>query len=401
MAQRYQAGEAPLAARPPPPGERAAPRPGGTTARAGAARCHTIPALSSIGVAIIGYGLAGAVFHAPLISATPELEVRAVVTGNPERRRQAASDLPGARLHARVDELWHDHSGIGLVVVATPNHLHAPQTIAALERGMAVVVDKPMALSTAEASAMIAAAERTGGLLAPFHNRRYDSDFRLLRETVGAGGLGGLLRLESRFERFHPEPRPGAWREQTGSDQGGGLLLDLGSHLIDQVLLLLGRPQSVYAEVDTVRQGVSADDDCFLALRFAGGATAHVWVSNLTPSIGPRWRAWGRRAALEVWGLDPQEPQIRSGMRPGDPAFGEPGGSQRAVLTAPDGSAADIALPAGRYRDFYAEMAAAMRGEGPVPVTGSAGWDVLAVVEAARRSAASGTLVAPATPAQE
>ena len=351
--------------------------------------------MDGVGVAIIGYGLAGSVFHAPLVAATVGLEVRAVVTADPERRRQAAAAHPGARLLGTADELWDDLSGIGLVVVATPNRLHAPQTIAALERGLAVVVDKPMALSTTEASAMLAAARRADCVLAVFHNRRYDSDFLLLRELVRSGRLGGLLRLEGRFERFRPDVSAGSWREQTGADLGGGLLLDLGSHLIDQALVLLGPPQSVYAEIARVRQGAAADDDCFLALRFPGGATAHLWMSDLTPSVAPRWRAWGRRAALEVRGLDPQETYVRAGRRPGDAGFGEPDGSQSAVLTA-DGAALDLRLPAGRWGDFYPAVLAAIRGEAPVPVDGEAGRAVLAVIEAARRSAGTGAAIPPA-----
>ncbi len=355
--------------------------------------------MSRIGVAVIGYGLAGSVFHAPLVAANPDLEVRAIVTANPERRRRAGRDFPEARLLTTPDQLWNDTSGIGLVVVATPNHLHAPQAITALGLGLAAVVDKPMALSTAEAGTMLEAAERSSGVLSVFKNRRWDSDFLLLRETLESDRLGGLLRLESRFERFRPEVKSSSWREATTPEAGGGLLLDLGAHLIDQALFLLGQPRGVYAEIALARPGAVADDDCFLALDFPGGARAHLWMSTLAPSIGPRWRVWGSREALEVWGLDPQEAYIAGGGRPGDPGYGQPDGSQRAVLTrgGEDGPGREVALPAGRYGDYYAAMAAAIRGQGPVPVPAQAGWDVLAVVEAARKSAATGTVVSPAT----
>ena len=351
-------------------------------------------------MAVIGYGLAGSVFHAPLVAATPDLEVRAIVTANPERRRSAEHDFPDARVVAGAEELWDGCADIGLVVVATPNHLHAPQTITALDHGLAVVVDKPMALSTAEAGAMLAAAERTGGLLSVFQNRRWDSDFLLLRELVDRDRLGAIFRMESRFERFRPAVDGGSWREQTGSDAGGGLLLDLGSHLIDQALLLLGWPSGVYAEIGRVRPGAVADDDCFLALSFPGGARAHLWMSVLATSIGPRWRVWGPGGALEVWGLDPQESYIRAGGRTVDPGFGQPDGSQRAVLTTADdpGPGRELPLPAGRYADFYAGMAAAIRGDAAVPVPARAGWDALAVIEAARRSVASGRVVSPEAP---
>ena len=353
--------------------------------------------MDRIGVAVIGYGLAGQVFHAPLVAAAPDLEVRAIVTANPERRDRAGRDFPDARLLATTDELWNSTAGIGLVVVATPNHLHAPQAIRALELGLAVVVDKPIALSTVEAGTMLVAAARTRGLLAVFQNRRWDSDFLLLRETLERDLLGGLFRIESRFERFRPEVNSKSWREETSPEAGGGLLLDLGAHLIDQVHVLLGRPQGVYAEIAAARPGAVADDDCFLALEFTGGARAHLWMSTLAPSIGPRWRVWGSREAIEIWGLDPQEAYIVAGGRPGDAGYGLPNGSQRALLTrgGEAGPGHEVPLPAGRYGDFYAGVAAAIRGEAAVPVPAQAGWDVLAVVEAARKSAATGTVVPP------
>jgi len=357
---------------------------------------HSRP-VERIGVAVIGFGLAGRVFHAPLVASTPGLEVRAIVTADPERRQMAERDFPDARLLATADQLWNDAGGIGLVVVATANHLHATQAITALELGMATVVDKPIALSTRESGTMLAAAARTGRLLAAYQNRRWDSDFLLLRETIAGDQLGGLLRVESRFERFRPQVNTASWREATPPEAGGGLLLDLGSHLIDQAHVLLGRPRHVYAEISLARPGALSDDDCFLALEFPGGARAHLWMSTTAPSIGPRWRVWGSRQALEVWGLDPQEAHLRGGRRPTDPGFGGPDGSQRAVLTAggEGGAAREVPLPAGRYGDFYAAMAAAIRGEGPVPVSAQAGHEVLAVIEAARASVATGTVVAP------
>jgi predicted dehydrogenase len=354
--------------------------------------------VSDIGVAIIGYGLAGSVFHGPLIAATPGLRVRAVVTGSPERRRRAHEDFPDARLPATTDELWSEVGDIDLAVVATPNHLHLPQAIAALDLGLGVVVDKPLALSTAEAATMLAAAERTGRLLCVFHNRRWDGDFLLLRDLVEHDGLGGLHRLESRFERYRPEVSSDTWRAEATAERGGGLLLDLGSHLIDQAMVLLGRPDAVYGEVAQVRPGAIADDDCFLSLGFESGAHAHLWMSHVAPAVGPRWRAWGSRRALEVWGLDPQEAHSVAGRRPASPGFGEPDGSQHARLVGggeESGSGQEIRLPAGRAIDFYAGVAAAIRGEAPAPVPAQAGIDVLAVIEAARRSAATGGPVAP------
>jgi scyllo-inositol 2-dehydrogenase (NADP+) len=351
----------------------------------------------STGVALIGYGLAGQVFHGPLIAATPGLEVRRIVTSNPQRRARAAVDFPEAKLLPGTDELWNDLAGIDLVVVATVNTLHASQAITALEQGKATVVDKPMALSTVEATRILEAAERTGRPLAVFQNRRWDSDFLLLRQLVEGDRLGGIRRVESRFERYKPQVQPGSWRDETPPEQGGGLLSDTGAHLIDQAHVLLGHPDTVYAEIASGRAGGAADDDCFVALGFAAGTRVHLWMSALAPSTGARWRVWGSRAAFECWGLDPQEPQIVAGGRPGAPGFGEPDGTQHAVLSegAAGSAGENLPLPAGRYVDFYAGMAAAVRGEAPVPVPATAGWDALAVIEAARESAATKSVVRP------
>ena len=295
--------------------------------------------MSDIGVAIIGYGLAGAVFHAPLIAATPGLRVRAVVTASPERRRQALEDFPDVRLLATADEPGRMRAGSASSLWRRRTTSTPPKRSPHWRLGLTVVVDKPLALDTAEAVAMLAVAERTGGLLAVFHNRRWDSDFLLLRKLVEEDRLGGLHRIEARFERYRPELRSGTWRAEATSERGGGLLLDLGSHLIDQALVLLGRPDAVYGEVACVRPGAIADDDCFLALHFPGGAHAHLWMSDVAPAAGPRWRAWGSRETLEVWGLDPQESQIPAEAAPGAPASASPTGGS-APPWSPAGSGA-------------------------------------------------------------
>jgi len=346
--------------------------------------------MAEIGVALVGYGLAGSVFHAPLIAATRGLELRAIVTSDQGRRTRARRDFPGAEVVPSLDQIWS--LPCELVVVATPNHLHLPQTVAALERGRHVVVDKPMALSPTEAETMMARAAAAGRLLTVFQSRRYDNDFLLLQQLLREDQLGGLLHLESRFERWRPELRAHSWREELTPEAGGGLLLDLGSHLIDQALQLLGPPTTVYAELAVRRPGSLSDDDDFLALTFAGDRHAHLWMSAVQPAVGPRFRAWGRTRALQTVGLDPQEQQLSSGLLPPDPGFGQAGEQQLAQLFEGLRGRA-LPLPPGRYLDFYAAMARAILGEGEVPVPAAEGRDVLLVIEAARRSAASGQVV--------
>ncbi len=189
-------------------------------------------------VAIIGYGLAGRVFHAPLVAATPGLRMAAIVTSDPERKMQALSDHPDARVVGSADELWT--LGLDAVVVATANEAHAPLAWQAIDHGLAVVVEKPLALSAEQAEELIAHAAERGVPLTVFHNRRWDSDQLTLAKLLQAGALGTVLRYESRFERWRPQARPEVWREAKTPSQGGGLLLDLGSHLVDQALQHFG-----------------------------------------------------------------------------------------------------------------------------------------------------------------
>ncbi len=344
---------------------------------------------------MVGYGLAGEVFHCPLIEATPGLELAAIVTGNHDRATRAQLRYPGVRVLPTFEALLREPGPTGLLVVATPNHLHLPQAQAALEGGWHVVVDKPLALSPKEGEILIRTAADRGLLLTVFFNRRWDGDFLLLGRLLQQGRLGELRVLESRFERWRPSLRPGSWREERSPEQGGGLLLDLGSHLIDQALQLLGEPVSIYSEL-AQRRGGSAEDDCFLALRFADGSSCHLHLSAVAASVGPRFRALGMRGALETWGLDPQEEQLRQGMGPHEPGFGRGGEGRRAEWLEAgqtSGEGVPLELTAGRYLDFYQAMERAVQSQGEVPVAAIAGVRTQEVIEAARQSATSGQVV--------
>src|ERR1019366_10053029 len=258
-------------------------------------------------VALIGYGVAGSIFHAPLISATPGMRIAAIVTRSPARQQQAQQDFPKAEIFAAVDQLWSQSAHFDLVVIAAPNRLHAPLGIAALNAGLPVVIDKPMAGSVADAENLIATSQNTGKLLSVFQNRRWDNDFLTVQQLLKATMLGPITRLESRFDRYRPEPRANAWRELSAPEEAGGLLYDLGSHLIDQAVQLFGQPTQVYAEMEHQRPGVRVDDDTFVALTFPSGIHAHLWMSVVARIIGPRMRLSGLRGTYEKWGLDPQE----------------------------------------------------------------------------------------------
>ncbi|MFE5897413.1 Gfo/Idh/MocA family oxidoreductase [Streptomyces sp. NPDC056488] len=351
-------------------------------------------------VGLVGYGLAGSVFHAPLIAASEDLVLAAVTTGNPERAAEARAAHPGVRVVAKPGELWAPGAEeLDLVVVASPNKTHVEVATAALEAGLPVVVDKPLAGTAAEARGLAALAEERGLLLSVFQNRRWDSDFRTLRRLLDEDALGEVQRFESRFERWRPKPK-GGWRESGAPEEIGGLLYDLGSHVVDQALVLFGPVVSVYAESDVRRPGAEADDDTFLALTHANGVRSHLYVSATTAQLGPRFRVLGRRAGFVKYGLDPQEATLRDGLRPGagGAAWGaEPEelwgrlGAGESPLTG--GGDPVESLP-GDYPAFYAAVAAALRGTGPNPVTADEAADALDILEAARKSAREGITVA-------
>jgi len=331
-------------------------------------------------VALLGYGLAGRVIHRPPLLTVPDLVISHVVTADPGRRQQAAQDLPGAALVADAEALWHLADELDVVVVATGNAVHVEQATAALDRGKPVVVDKPVALTAEDAAALAAHARRVGVLLSVFHNRRWDSDTLTAQALLASGRLGTVHRLESRFTRFRPQVQQ-RWREQAGS---GGVLLDLGTHLVDQALLLLGPAVSVSADVAARREGASVDDDVLLVLRHASGASSLLWCSAAAPWPGPRIVLQGSRAGWSKADLDSQEDAARRGETP---------------APEPDGTVWDEAGPhpepslPGDWAAFYRGFARAVRGEGPVPVEPDDAVGVLRVLEAARRSAETGQTV--------
>ena len=347
-------------------------------------------------VAIIGYGLAGSVFHAPLVASTAGMTVAAIVTNHPERREQARRDFPRAAILATAQDLWHNASDYDLAVVAAPNRAHLPLGLAAMDAGLPVVIDKPFAASVTAAEQLIAASRRTGKLLTVFQNRRWDGDFLMVRQLIATDLLGPITRFESRFDRYRAEPRPGAWRELPAPEEAGGLLFDLGSHLIDQALLLFGQPVSVYAEIDRRRPAAQVDDDTFVALTFPNQVHAHLWMSLVARNPGPRLRVSGLYGTYEKWGVDPQEDALKAGMRPGDPGWGrEPKERWGRLSTDFNGVHVDGSLETlpGAYERYYALLRDALLTGGPPPVDPTGAAASLRVIEAAQQSASSGTVV--------
>ena len=311
----------------------------------------------------------------------PGLSLRHVVTADPSRQEHARGDVPGVLVVNDADELWRRAGEYDAVVVATPNDSHLALATAALELGKPTVVDKPLARTTAEAALLVSRAAELAVPLTVFHNRRWDSDTLTAAALLANGSLGQGHRLESRFTRFRPEVAT-RWRERAGA--GGGVLLDLGSHLVDQALHLLGPAVDVYAEVDTRRSGAEVDDDCFLALTHASGARSHLWCSMTAPAPGPRLMLQGSHAGWVKDDLDGQEDALRAGV---------PAGSEPPGRLTDTGGTREVGSLAGDWPAFYRGFLAAVTGVGDLPVPAGDGVRVLQVLDAARLAARSRQVV--------
>lgn len=336
---------------------------------------------SPIRVGLVGYGFAGRTFHAPLIAATPGLRLAAVATSAPERAR---ADWPGANT-APTPEALLARGGIDLAVIATPNHTHAPLARAALDAGAHVVVDKPFAVTVEEARELEERAARAGQLLSVFHNRRWDSDFLTLRRLVAGGELGELALVESRFERYRPEVRQ-RWREQAGP--GSGLWYDLGPHLLDQALVLFGRPEALWADIASQRPGAQTDDYFQAVLRY-GRLRVVLRASMLAAEPGPRLAVYGTQGSYTKRGLDPQEDALKSGRYPPAADWGRDERDGELTLWR-DGAPQTRPLPTlpGDYPAYYAGLRDAILDGGPAPVTAAEGVAVMELIGLGLRSSA-------------
>lgn len=328
-------------------------------------------------VALVGFGYAGQTFHAPLIAACPGLGLHTVVTSRPD---EVAAACPGARAVPAFETVLADPE-IDLVVLATPNALHAPQARAALEAGKAVVIDKPFALSLAEALAVADLARAKGLFLSVFHNRRWDADFLSLRQQLASGALGAVRTFESHFDRFRPEVRD-RWRERDGP--GGGIWNDLGPHLIDQALVLFGRPLGVSCDLAVLRDGGQAVDWAHAVLRYADKRVI-LHADMTTPAPDLRFAVHGAKASWLKSGLDVQEDQLKAGLPVGGPGWGvDP--RPATVVDGATGARTPAPCPPGDYPAYYAAVAAALSGQGANPVPPEQALAVMEVLEAGLES---------------
>lgn len=337
-----------------------------------------------IDVGLIGYGLAGASFHAPLIGAVPGLRLASVVTS---RAAAVARDWPEAKAVADAETLFGDPD-IGLVVIATPDHLHAPLAKAALEAGKPVVIDKPFVTDPADGAALIALAAAEGLMLSAFHNRRWDADFLTARALVDAGTLGDIALAELRWDRFRPAIKPG-WRETAGA----GLLNDLGPHLLDQALQLFGMPEALTADLATQRAAATTEDYFELTLHY-GARRVIVSAATLLAAPRPRFALHGTGGSFIKYGIDPQEAVLRAGLPPTTPGFGEDVPEAYGTLTDADGVARAVPSERGDWRGYYEGVVAAITTGAPAPVPAAEALTVMRLIALARESAAGGRRVA-------
>ena len=345
--------------------------------------------MADINVAVIGFGLAGRVFHAPFVSAVPGLKLEAIVQ---RRGDEAAKAYPTTRILRSVEEAFADAS-IQLIVVATPNETHFDLAKQALLAGKHVVIDKPFAATSAEAKELSDIAAARNLTLAPFHNRRWDGDFLTVRKVIDGGKLGRIVTYESHFDRFRPLPREATWKE-SGND-ANGLLMDLGPHLVDQALALFGPPEAITASVRRDRDQTDIEDAFDITLHYPR-LLAHCRSTMLACDAAPRFLLHGTRGSFKKFGLDPQEPALVAGAKV--PRMGE--GDWLAENEADWGTLTVAPVPAdpstlvktpiktefGDYRHYYANVRDAINGTAPAALTPQDGYRVIRLLELARQS---------------
>jgi scyllo-inositol 2-dehydrogenase (NADP+) len=319
----------------------------------------------TIPVALIGYGFAGSTFHAPLIRAVPQLELKAIVTSR---------STPSLR-----DVL--SNPDIGLVVVATPSATHFEIARAALEAGKHVVVDKPFTLTTHETDQLISLAQGAGRMLSVFHNRRWDGDYLTVRRCIEQGCLGRIYHYEAHYDRFRPQLR-NAWRESPGP--GSGILYDLGVHLIDQALQLFGLPRGLHADLIAQRDGAETIDYFHLVLDY-GRMRAVLHGSMLVAGPGPHFAVHGDRGSFLKYGMDPQEDALKAGKTPDDPQWGIDPPERYGELTMADGSHRRIETIRGSYETYYPSIARCLQTGDPPPVDPGEARNAIQLIETALR----------------
>lgn len=336
--------------------------------------------MKTLNVGIIGYGLSGRFFHGAIIGATPGFEVKKIVTSDLEKRAQALEDFPSVKVVRAATEVFVDES-IDLVIIAAPNAKHAELAETAMRSGKHVVVEKPFTVSTEEADYLIAVSKEVGKCITVYHNRRFDSDYRTVKALMATDKLGRIVEYEARYDRFRPTLKEHAWKEK--ALPGGGILYDLGSHLIDQALDLFGKPEEVYGDVRALRRGET--DDSFEVILYYPEIKVTLKSSMLVKEPSLRFALYGTAGSYTKYGVDVQEDALRNGERPGGEQWGvEPRGLWGTVDSME--TKQKVRSLKGDYRDYYRNLYDHIVRGTELIVTAEDGRNVIAVIEAAYRS---------------
>lgn len=342
--------------------------------------------MKKIKTGLVGYGFAGATFHAPVLSTVADLELTAVASSKPELVHK---DWPQATVYADAAQMFADPA-IELVVIAAPNEAHFSLAQAALQAGKHVVVDKPFTISSTEAQTLITLAQERKLVLSVYQNRRWDGDFLTLKTLLAQGTLGRIASFESHFDRFRPEIRQ-RWRESGAP--GGGLLYDLGPHMLDQALQLFGKPQKIYADIALQRDSAQAVDYVHIVLYY-DRLRVVLHADCLVKAPTARFAVHGDKGSFVKFGLDPQEDALKAGGKPGQPGWGvDPVHAALYLGTQPDGQFEPLEMQPGRYQDFYQGMADAILHGAAAPVAPEDGLATIRLIELALQSAKEGRVI--------
>ncbi|MCU8515811.1 oxidoreductase [Vibrio vulnificus] len=328
-----------------------------------------------IKTAIVGFGISGQCFQAPIIEFCKDLDLVAVVSSDAEK---VHIQLPNVIVYPEINSMLADES-IELVIIATPNHLHVPQAKLALLAGKHIVIEKPFCISVQEGKELMAIAHNSQKQVSVYQSRRYDGDFKTIQTLIQQRKLAGIHTFYSSYNRFRPEVKQ-RWREQ--AVPGSGILYDLGAHLIDQALCLFGTPTAVTAVMRNQRPGAQAVDHFHLILHYPE-CEAILHGNCLSTAEGPRFQIFTNEASLIKYGMDTQEDFLRDKHGPATPDWGKDKPENYATFTDSEGTLSTIETEIGGYEAFYQQLARAIREDEEVPVTLNQAIDVIRVIEAA------------------
>jgi scyllo-inositol 2-dehydrogenase (NADP+) len=349
--------------------------------------------MKKINTAIIGFGMAGRVFYAPFVGNIPDFCLKTISTTNPASIAIAQESYPNTQIVADAQAILDDPS-IDLVIIGTPNEVHAKWAKAALLRGKHVIVDKPFTVTTAEADELIEVAKQQNRILSVHHNRRFVSDFRTVKKVIESGVLGNLAEYEAHYDRFRPALRPQAWREH--QVPGAGIWYDLGSHLVDQVLVLFGLPIAIYGDLRRQRPEAAACDHFEVVFNYPN-LKVTLKGSMLAKSAAPTFALHGDKGSFIKNGMDVQEDDLKAGFNPKNKRnWGkEPQKIWGTLTTENEGITQKSLIKSeiGAYQDYFLNVAKTIRGEADLLVTSQQSRAVIRLIELAEESSRRGAWI--------